>query len=150
MAWHRRPWVEKFWFFPSYLMLGVARLALMILPFSAIAPRLGCSMQTAAVVPLASPSESSLARHIGGAIRMAAGYTPWDSKCLAQAMVAAKLLTLSRVPYGLFLGVSPDGRGGLKAHAWVCTGPVAVTGGHSFYDFTVVGTFVFPSVLQGS
>ena len=148
VAWHRRPWIEKCWFFPSYLLLGLARLALLIVPFNAIAPHLGRSMQTAAVVPLASAAESALALQIGRSIRMAARYTPWESKCLAQAVVATQLLALRRVPYVLYLGVSPDGQGSMKAHAWVCTGSVAVTGGHSFNLFTVVGSFVSARVLH--
>ena len=59
-------------------------------------------------------------------------------------MVARSLLGLRGLPYGLYLGLRKDAKeaGGMAAHAWVCTGPVAVTGGRSFGQFTVVGVFV--------
>lgn len=145
-AWRRMPLAEKLWFAPAYLLLGLMRLVLMAVPFRWIAPLLGHGMQTAAVVPLASEREISRALHIGRAIRTAARYTPWDSKCLVQAMAARVLLGVNGLPYALFLGVNKDGESSMAAHAWVCTGPAAVTGGHSFAQFTVVGTFVSPTL----
>ena len=141
-AWRGRSPQERSWFFVAYPLLGLARLALLILPFRHIAPWLGCNYRTAAVMPLATRRQTLHALRIGRAIRTAARYTPWESKCLAQAMVARALLGFRRLPYALYLGVRKDAETDLAAHAWVCTGPVAVTGGHGFRQFTVVGTFV--------
>jgi len=69
-------------------------------------------------------------------------------QCLAQAIAARVLLGLNGLPYALYLGVDKRGHSGMAAHAWVCTGPVAVTGGHGFGEFTVVGTFVSPKVAR--
>jgi hypothetical protein len=143
-AWRRKSLAEKLWFAPAYLLLGLMRAVLSTVPFRRIAPLLGHGMKTAAVVPLASEREISLALHIGRAVRTAARYTPWESKCLAQAMAARVLLGVNGLPYALFLGVSKGGESGMAAHAWVCTGPAAVTGAHSFHQFTVVETFVSP------
>lgn len=140
-AWRRRPLEEKVWFAPAFLLLGLARAALLTVPFRRIAPLLGHNMQ-GAVVPLAGEREVARALHIGHAVRTAARYTPWQSKCLAQAMAARVLLGVSDVPYGLYLGVQRSGDSGVVAHAWVCSGPAAVTGGRGFGQFTVVGTFV--------
>lgn len=145
-AWRRMPLAEKLWFAPAYLLLGLMRLVLLTVPFRWIAPLLGHGMQTAAVVPLASEQEVTRALHVGRAVRTAARYTPWESKCLAQAMAARVLLGVSGLPYALFLGASKGGESGMAAHAWICTGPAAVTGGHSFGQFTVVGTFVSPTL----
>ena len=141
-TWRRMPRAEQGWFFVAYPLLGLARLALLLVPFRRLAPWLGQNLQTAVVVPLASRRQITQALCIGRAVRVAAGYTPWKSKCLAQAMTARVLLGLKRLPYALYLGVRKDDEAGLAAHAWVCTGPAAITGGHSFGQFTVVGTFV--------
>ena len=80
---------------------------------------------------------------IGRAVRLAARYTPWDSNCFPQAVVARLLLGLYGIPYALFFGLRRDpDSGAMLAHAWVAAGRVRVTGGESFGQFTVVGVFV--------
>lgn len=143
-SWRRWPAQERRWFLPAFLLLGLARLALLVLPFRKIAPKLGHEMKTGAVVPLASGEQMTKALNIGRAVRVAARYTPWESKCLAQAMAARALLGYERLPYALFLGVVRSEKAGLEAHAWVCSGRAAVVGGRSFEGFTVVGTYVSP------
>lgn len=146
-AWRRRHWLEKVWFGPAFLLLGCMRAALLLAPFRRLAPCLGRHLQALPVIPLVDRSGCVRASHIGAAIRTAARYTPWESKCLAQAMVARVLLGLNRLPYALYLGLDTRAPAGMAAHAWVCVGPVAVTGGDSFGQFTVVSTFVAPNVF---
>lgn len=145
-AWRRRPWAERRWFFVAVVLLGLARLAVLTVPFKRIAPWLGKDLRTAAVVPLATQHQMTSALHIGHAVRVAARYTPWESKCLPQAMAARILLGVNRLPYALFMGVKNSRESGMTAHAWVCTGAAAVIGGRSFGDFTVVGTYVSPAL----
>ena len=147
-SWRRKPAEERLWFAPAFLLLGLARATLVAVPFRRIAPSLGYDLKTAAVVPLASEDEVVRALHIGRAVRTAARYTPWQSRCLAQAMAARVLLAMNGLPYGLYLGVENSRDSGMTAHAWVCTGPAAVTGGRSFGRFTVVGTFVSPRLFR--
>lgn len=141
-AWRRMSMEARAWFLMAYPLLGLARLILLAVPFRCIAPWLGQNQRTAAVVPLASQEEITRALAIGRAVRIAARHTPWESKCLAQAIVARVLLGLKGLPYALFLGVRNDPAAGMTAHAWVCTGRAAITGGQGFGHFTVVGTFV--------
>jgi hypothetical protein len=149
-SWRRKPPEEKLWFAPAFLLLGLARAALLTVPFRRIAPLLGHNLQAAVAVPLAGEQEVARALHIGRAVRTAARYTPWESQCLAQAMAARVLLGVNGLPYGLYLGVSKRGESGVSAHAWVCTGPAAVTGGRGFGQFAVVGTFVSPRVAPAA
>jgi len=72
--------------------------------------------------------------------QLASRYTPWDSNCFPQAVVARGLLGLYRVPYCLFFGVRRH-QGRFDAHAWIATGPIRVTGQYSFNHYTVVGIF---------
>jgi hypothetical protein len=143
-TWWRMPLTEKLWGAVAFPLLGGARVALMTVPFRWLAPLLGHDMRTAAVVPLASPRQVTRAVRIGRGIRSAARNTPWDSTCLTQALVARCLLGLNGLPYALYLGVETRRGSDMTAHAWVCTGPAAVTGGNGFAQFTVVGTFVSP------
>jgi hypothetical protein len=83
----------------------------------------------------------------------------WRRKSLAEQgwfMVAYPLLGLARlllglrgIPYALFLGVRKDETdpAGMAAHAWVCSGRAFITGGQSFGQFTVVGTFISSGVV---
>ncbi len=96
-------------------------------------------------MPLATPEQMQRALTIGRGVRLAATYTPWQSKCLAQAMVASWLLRRYGLPYGLYFGVrkDPASARGMAAHAWVSSGQTAVTGGRGcFNDFSVVYNFV--------
>ena len=146
-SWYHLPWPEKGWLLVAYPLLGLARLVLLGIAFRYVAPRLGQRLEHGAITPLATPRQITQAWHIGRAIRIAACYTPWESKCLAQAMVARVLLGLRRVPYALYLGVRKDDGAGMAAHAWVCTGATAVTGGRGFGQFTVVGAFVSKGIV---
>lgn len=143
-AFGRRPLFEQAWMAPAWLLLGVCRAAVLALPFRRLAPRLGEAHGVHAWVPLASAAQSERARRIGRAIRSAARHTPWDSNCLAQACAARVLLSVYGVPHGVYMGVGNDA-GAMVAHAWVCSGPVAVTGGHGFGRYTVVGCYASPA-----
>lgn len=146
-AWRRRHWQEKIWLLPAFVLLGGMRAALLLVPFHHLAPLLGRNLQALPVVPLVGRADIVRAGHIGAAIRTAARYTPWESKCLAQAMAARLLLGLNRIPYGLYLGLDKRNPGGMTAHAWVYAGSMAVTGGDSFGQFTLVSTFVAPGSI---
>lgn len=124
--------------------LGVARAAVLLVPFPKLSRRFGQSMGAVALVPLATPTDSRKAALIGRAIRAVALRTPWDSNCLAQAVLARALLGLLRIPYALHLGLRSAAGGPDEpiAHAWVACGRVFVTGGNGFANYAVVAVFV--------
>ena len=137
------PLFIKLWLVPIWLMLGLARMTVLLIPFRDIASRLGRSEGVAAIIPLVTPEQRRRALLIGRAIRLAAKYAPWNANCFAQAIVARIMLGIYALPYTIFFGLSREtGQdGNLTAHAWTASGPVAVTGGFGFDRFTVVGTF---------
>ena len=94
-------------------------------------------------VPLVDDGERERALAVRRTIALAARYSPWKANCYPQAITARLLLGLYGVPYAIHFGLKrmPEGDGH-DAHAWVVSGPVAVTGGHSFGAYTVVRTFV--------
>ncbi len=139
-------WVQL-GFVPTYLLLGIAKFLIFNIPFRTLAPHLGLSRAPAPWLPLISPSQEQRARLISRLVQMTAKYTPWTSNCFPQAIVAKLLLGLYRMPYIIYFGVQRDqATGAMKAHAWVVSGRVRVTGGFSFDQFTVVGQFVAPTL----
>ena len=133
---HRR------WWLPAWLLLGLSRLAVLLLPFRRVAAVLGGRSEAAVWVPLLDRDQEATALRIGRAIRSASRFTPWSSNCFAQALSARILLAMHRVPCMLFFGVSRDGGSArMVAHAWVAAGRIRVTGGDGFAQYVVVGSF---------
>jgi len=136
----RLPAFTQLWFIPVWLLLGMARVMILIISFPRLARTFGHPLGVAAWVPLADTRQRARARQVGRAIRVAARYTPWTSNCFPQALAARLLLAMYRVPCTLCFGLVREA-GTVKAHAWIVCGPVAVTGGASFGHYTVVGAF---------
>lgn len=135
---------ERIWFVLSWLLLGLARAAVLAVAFKRLAPWLGEAAPPQRP-PALAPDVEGRAIRIGRMLRLAARHTPWASNCFAQALAARWLLGLARIPRSVCFGVRRDGAGApLQAHAWVAAGSVAVCGGDGFAHFTTVGCFVSP------
>jgi hypothetical protein len=143
------PLFELAWAFPAWILLGLARAAVLTMPFRRLAPRLGVHSGVAPWVPLTTPEQEHRANRIGRVVRRSAMLTPWESNCFNQALTARILLELYAVPYCFYFGVrfGKDGKE-LDAHAWVASGKVRVTGATGFDRFTVVGCFVSPRLAK--
>ncbi len=61
--------------------------------------------------PADNPTTRATAKSIGRAVRTAASRTPWESKCLAQALAAALMLRWRQIPFVLTLGVAKTSNG---------------------------------------
>ena len=123
----------------ALLWLGLARLAIMALPFRWIAPRLGQHMAESA--PTGAPAQANRLRRIAWAITVVGRRTPWESDCLAQALAGKMMLRRRGYQSTLYLGVTRNGDEGLDAHAWLRSGDLILTGVHGKERFTVVSTF---------
>jgi hypothetical protein len=141
------PISDQVLFMFAYGLLGAARLTLLALPFRRIAPWLGERILVAGFSYLLDAVQIRQARRIGRLVRLAAGYTPWKSRCLVQAMAAMVLLSRKHIPYTLYLGVTVNEVEGMQAHAWVSAGPVYVTGYDGFRYFTMVSAFISPAPM---
>jgi Transglutaminase-like superfamily len=139
MSFIRLPWPEKYLFTEAYCLTGVVRLAVLLLPFRWLSPMLGQHM-------LESPAQEDAAnleaaRRVGRVVEKASRNTPWESKCLVQAIVGKLLLRQRGISSTLYLGVGQEAGKGLVAHAWLRSGGVILTGGRGREQFTVVGKF---------
>ncbi len=130
-------------FLAAWSLLGLTRLAILLLPFRLVRHALGEHRDPRAGPTVAALDDGTLARaaRIGATVRLAAAHTPWNSECYPQALTARILLGLARVPHVVSFGVRRDGDA-LVAHAWVHVGGGIVTGatGHAY---TEVGSFAW-------
>lgn len=137
------PFKYKVMFFINFFLCGIARAAIKILPLPYLAPYFGKLDKTTIVSQVISKKQIGQVLQMGRSVRLAAKYTPWDSSCLTQAMVAKFWCRLFKIPYVFYIGFakSAESASGYKGHAWVTAGPVAITGGHSFSEFRVVSSY---------
>ncbi|VWX62128.1 lasso peptide biosynthesis B2 protein [Sphingorhabdus sp. 109] len=140
------PLLFYLWLGPAWVLLGLSRLVILTVTFKRFAHWLGLHDGLAPRTPLTTAEQAKRARAISSAIIVAAKFAPWKANCFPQAITARLILGLYDIPYALFFGVTrskqEEDRGAIKAHAWVVSGRVNVTGGRSFGQFTSVGCFV--------
>jgi hypothetical protein len=121
------------------LWLGIAQLAILVLPFRWVAPRLG--RQMARSPEEAGAVSAELLDRISWAVATASCHLPWDCLCLAQAMAGKAMLKRRGVPSTLYLGLVKDNGAQLQAHAWLRCGARILTGQRGMAEFTVIATF---------
>jgi hypothetical protein len=139
--WRRRTHLERVLLMEAFVLLGVARLMVLALPFRWLAASLGKHRSEADAQ--ISASDVTLARKVGQAVCSAASYTPWKSVCLPQAVAAQWMLKRRHIVGTVYLGVAKDETKPekLAAHAWLCCGNMILTGAEGHRKFTVVATF---------
>ena len=146
----RMPFKYQGLFVINFVLCGIARSAILMLSLPHLRPYFGQFSKTDTLSTIITANQRRKAWLIGKSVRLAAKYTPWDSSCLTQAMVAKFWCRLYKIPYVFYIGFakSEDEPSGYKAHAWIKAGPVAVTGGDGLLDYHVVSTYVYfnPSI----
>ena len=118
--------------------LLVARLALFVVPFRHLVPRLGGT--TNATLRAGLPG-GDLGSRVAWAVRAASHRAPWTTKCFAEAIAAKWMLNRRHVASTLHLGLMRGTDGELLALAWLRCGSRILTGGPSPCSFTTVATF---------
>jgi hypothetical protein len=139
--WRHRTRAERALLMEALVLLGVARVAVLILPFRWLAVSLGRRMKETDTQ--IDPSDLCCARMVGQAVCSAARYTPWESVCLPQAVAGQWMLKRRNIAGTLYLGVAKDEAKAerLTAHAWLRCGDMILTGREGHRRFTVVASF---------
>lgn len=137
------PIKKKVFFVVNYTLCGVAKALILILPYRILSRYFGYSHRMIIASTLPTQTQRQLARAVRQSVRLAAAHTPWDSSCLTQALVAKFWCDRWGIPYFLFIGLQknrakPLGR---EAHAWLTSGPIAITGGYCFDSHHVISSF---------
>jgi hypothetical protein len=102
------------------VMLGVARLIVLTLPFRFIAA--GSRRW-----PDTGTGDAAFNERLCRAITIAARNVPWNAVCLPQAIAAKAMLARRGRGSALHLGATFDG-GEISAHAWLTVGGAVVIG----------------------
>jgi hypothetical protein len=144
--WHRYlqrvlelSWSDRMLLAEAMAGLGIARLAIVVLPFRRIAPYLGHQQCESPVMDALAPPASI--RRIAQAVGRVSRHTPWSNTCLVQAIAAKMMLQRRGVPSTLYLGVMKPEATRFAAHAWLRSGSVILTGALGRERFTVISTF---------
>lgn len=119
-----------------FLLSGVYRWRILHRPFSELSPKIGRLNQETPVEPIRDPYLGAAAFFVERVCR----YTPWESKCLVQALTARQLLVKKGFPCTLYMGVRRDETGAMIAHAWLRCGDQYITGG-SGAGYTVTNRY---------
>jgi hypothetical protein len=133
-------------FIKAWLMLGVMRMALVLVPFKYLSKH----MQRHEVPPVTSSlsnNQLNVATDIGLRVAQAANHTPWQSRCLVQVLVAQRLLARRGIPGQLYLGVKKN-TATAEAHAWLQCGERIVNGGGSQEQFKVVTSYSWSAQMS--
>lgn len=126
----------------AVILTGLARAAVLTVPFRWLARALGQHMQS-------TPDESvernaAILERVQWAVATASNHVPWNANCLAQTIAATLMLRIRRVAGTIYFGVMKDDQGEYRAHAWLRSGNLIVTGARGMQSYTVVSTFAFP------
>jgi len=119
--------------------LGIARLAILILPFRRVSPYLGRQMARSSEEAGAVPAV--LLDCISWALVTVSRHLPWDCRCLTQALAGKAMLRRRGVSSTLYLGLAKSNEAQLKAHAWLICGERVLTGQQGMAGFTVIASF---------
>ena len=136
-----RSWREIGLAAEAFLLLGIFRAAILLLPFRKITALMGLVQNGKGSAP---PSIAALTpADVGWAIQAAAARTPWESACLAQALTGMAMLSRRGIGATLYLGVAKDGNDpeAMTAHAWLRCGDTILTGAGGAERFSVISSF---------
>lgn len=139
-------WKTKWLAVQYFFLTGIVRLLLLKVPFKKIQPYIGEHNKESALDRELKEYEE--AKKIKRVVEVVSSYTPWESKCLVQAIVAQYLLKRRHISTTLYLGVCRDEIGELKAHAWLRCGKLIVTGERSKTGYKEVSKFSNEYTLQ--
>ena len=144
----RLPVTDRILTFEAAVFLAIARTWLLVVPFRKIAATLGTSHP--ASVPRNVPAPTSerddeISRRISEAVKRAAKNIPVHAVCIQQAIAAKLMLRRRGIPCIMHFGVArglPESGDALRAHAWLQTANVEITGFPLDDDLREIAYFV--------
>jgi len=127
--------------------LWLARLALIFVPFSKLARRLGrfvppSDPRAGAAREPAAQDEARIAEEVSWAVTRSARYLPLKAVCLPQAMAARVMLKRRGIASVMHFGAARGQEKPLDAHAWLDAAGVEVTGYPVGKQFAEIACFV--------
>lgn len=130
---------EKIFLFRIFLMLSLAGIANLILPFKVYARFLGEINSESPKNP--QQVDWKYVNRIAKSVRNVSKVSPFDFKCLVQATIGKYFIAQERIESTIYFGVRKDKSNNLKAHAWLRVGPKIVLGGEVADQYNIVSTY---------
>lgn len=134
--WQRLAWRDRLLLGEALVTVGLARLAIVLLPFRHVAS----ISATRPTRPPPSDAREQITR-ARWAIRAVARRMPFRTMCLEQGLSARVILHRRGVPTTLYYGVMKGPEGQLMAHLWVRSDAIDVIGTEELERFTLLATF---------
>lgn len=127
----------------NFILSGIARVFINLFALKRLAPYFGTLHKNIIFSTIITRQQRNHAIQLRRSIALVAKYTPWNSNCLTQAMVAKFWCSYFKIPYILYIGFTKDADkpSGYASHAWLTAGPIAISGQHSFSSFKVVSSY---------
>lgn len=133
---------DKLLIVETFILEGIARAVILIVPFNKIKKYIGKHKEETSFE--IDNAACQIAIRVAWAVNHVSRNTPWESKCLVQALTAQNMLKRRKVSSTIYLGVKKNG-GKMEAHAWLRCGQLYVTGGINKGEFTEVARFALYS-----
>jgi hypothetical protein len=133
--------------YEAAVVLWLARLWLALVPFRKVAEKLGTSYPAATPKGMLAPTsheQDAIAQRIGEAVKRASKNVPYKAVCIQQAVAAKIMLARRGIPSVMHFGVgrTEDEQEQIRAHAWLATANVEVTGYPLDEGLTEIAYFV--------
>ena len=132
-------WPDRFLLLEAVFMLGLARLAVLTLPFRWV-------MRTSGNHLVESPydiptADMETAERVAWAIQSMRHHTPWESNCLAQGIAGQQMIRRRGVESTLYIGIDNNVPRSFETHAWLRCGRKTLTGAGLQDQFTAVVSY---------
>jgi hypothetical protein len=134
----RMGWRERRLLVEAALLLALARLAILLVPFRHIVPWLERSPEQE---PRQAGDNTETIAAVRRAVMTAARHVPWNAVCLPQAMACKAMLARRGQGSALHIGAGVKDGEGLMAHAWLVAGGEIVVGEGAIGDVTPLARF---------
>jgi Transglutaminase-like superfamily len=144
----RLPVTDRLLTIEAAIFLAIARTWLLVVPFRKIAETLGTSHAPSVPYKNLAPvseEQDEKARQISEAVKRAAKNIPVHAVCIQQAIAAKMMLERRGIHCVMHFGVGrglPDSGAAMRAHAWLRTANVEITGFPLDDDLTEIAYFV--------
>lgn len=130
---------SKIMFVKAFILCGFYRFIILNVSFSKVKKLLGeKGKESEFEIDI---DNCKIVKEVSFIVKLASYNTPWESKCLVQAMTAQKILNDKGIKTTLYLGVAKE-KNNMVAHSWLRYGQMFVTGGNGDLNYKRVGCFV--------
>lgn len=135
-------WRLKLFLVLLFILLAFMRVAILTIPFRILVKLFLQPKTSSCSSKLAAEKHIIYARVIGRMTAMLAQHTPWQSKCLVQALACRFVLRHYAIANVFYLGVAKDEANKFIAHAWInCSSETIVGGSDSFERYKIISQF---------